>query len=71
MVNLGNDWDNILKDEFNKPYYMLLREYLRAEYHKHTVYPAMGDIFNALKYTSFKEDFRGNKTLPIFFPIKN
>lgn len=24
-----------------------------------------------IKYTSFKEDFRGNKTLPIFFPIKN
>ena len=55
MVNLGNDWDKILEYEFDKPYYLLLREYLRAEYYKYTVYPAMDDIFNALKYTSFKD----------------
>lgn len=55
MIDLGNDWTNILKDEFAKPYYMLLREFLRAEYTKHTVYPKMENIFNALRYTSFAD----------------
>ncbi len=55
MVNLGNDWTEILKDEFQKPYYILLREFLRAEYTKYTIYPKMDDIFNALRYTSFAD----------------
>lgn len=55
MVNIGNDWDEILKDEFQKDYYLKLREFLKNEYRTHTVYPDMYDIFNALKYTSFKD----------------
>lgn len=55
MVNLGNDWDGILKDEFEKPYYKALRNFLKQEYCTHTVYPNMHDIFNALKYTSFED----------------
>ena len=55
MVNIGNDWDNILKDEFQKPYYLELRRFLKREYSSYTVYPDMYDIFNALKYTSFED----------------
>ncbi|MBO4734011.1 MAG: uracil-DNA glycosylase [Clostridia bacterium] len=55
MVNIGNDWDEILKDEFTKPYYLELRAFLKSEYSSHTVYPDMYDIFNALKYTSFED----------------
>ncbi len=55
MVNLGNDWDNILSDEWKKPYYKALREFLKTEYTNKTVYPNMNDIFNALKYTSYKD----------------
>lgn len=54
MVNLGNDWDEILKDEWSKPYYLKLREFLKYEYKHYTVYPDMYDIFNALKMTSFE-----------------
>ena len=54
MVNLGNDWDNILADEFEKPYYKELRQFLKKEYSSNTIYPDMHDIFNALKYTSFE-----------------
>ncbi len=54
MVNIGNDWDNILADEWEKPYYKNLRGFLKQEYSAHTVYPNMNDIFNALKYTSFE-----------------
>lgn len=55
MVILGNDWDEILADEFKKPYYLKLRAFLKSEYSTHTVYPHMNDIFNALKMTSFKD----------------
>lgn len=55
MVNLGNDWDSILADEWQKPYYLELRKFLKQEYSTQTVYPNMEDIFNALKLTSFKD----------------
>ena len=55
MVNVGNDWDALLAGEFKKEYYLKLREFLKAEYSTQTVYPPMFDIFNALKYTSFKQ----------------
>ena len=55
MVKLNNDWDEILKDEWEKPYYKKLRAFLKSEYSKYTVYPDMYDIFNALKLTSFSD----------------
>ena len=53
MVNIGNEWDEILKGEFEKEYYLKLREFLKYEYSHYDVYPNMYDIFNALKYTSY------------------
>lgn len=55
MVKLGNDWDHILADEWQKPYYLKLRAFLKNEYSTQTVYPNMNDIFNALRLTSFKD----------------
>lgn len=55
MVNLGNDWDNILKDEWEKPYYKNLRAFLKSEYSARTVYPDMNNIFNALRMCSFED----------------
>ena len=55
MVKLGNDWDIILADEWEKPYYKKLRVFLKEEYSTRTIYPDMLDIFNALKYTSFED----------------
>ena len=31
MVNIGNDWDRILEGEFEKEYYLKLREFLKKE----------------------------------------
>ncbi len=53
MVNIGNDWDDILKDEFSSEYYLKLRQFLKKEYFSRTVYPPMNDIFNALKATPY------------------
>ena len=54
MIKLGNDWDNILADEWSKPYYRQLHDFLKSEYSKTRIYPDMYDIFNALRYTSFE-----------------
>lgn len=53
MVHIGNDWDEILEDEFKKEYYLKIRSFLKSEYSSRTIFPSMYDIFNALKYTSY------------------
>lgn len=55
MVSIGNDWDEYLKDEFTKEYYLRLRNILAKEYKTRKIYPDMYDIFNALKYTSYAD----------------
>ena len=55
MVNIGNSWDGLLKEEFQKEYYQVLRKKLTQEYKTQTIYPAMENIFNALKYTPFED----------------
>ncbi|MCT4542902.1 MAG: uracil-DNA glycosylase [Vallitalea sp.] len=50
-----NDWQELLQEEFNKDYYSKLRSFLKEEYTKHTVYPNMYDIYNALHFTSYKD----------------
>lgn len=55
MVNFGNDWDEVLKGEFEKEYYLKLRTFLKNEYSTKTVYPSMYDIFNALKWTPYAQ----------------
>ena len=54
MIKLGNDWDDILAREFVAPYYLELREKLKAEYFSRTVYPDMYDIFNAFRLTCYE-----------------
>lgn len=55
MINFGNDWNEILCDEFEKDYYLTLREFLKEEYKSHTVYPDMYDIYNALRLTAYND----------------
>lgn len=54
MVHIENDWDERLAGEFDKEYYLALREFLKTEYFTKKIYPPMNDIFNALKYTSYE-----------------
>ncbi|MBR4306363.1 MAG: uracil-DNA glycosylase [Ruminiclostridium sp.] len=55
MVNIGNDWDELLKEEFRKEYYKNLRKFLVGEYNGHNVFPPADSIYNALKLTSYKD----------------
>ncbi|WP_040210414.1 uracil-DNA glycosylase [Clostridium polynesiense] len=55
MIKFDNDWNELLKEEFNKEYYRKLRVFLIKEYKTKTIYPDMYDIFNALHYTAYKD----------------
>ena len=57
MVNLGNSWDALLGEEFQKGYYLRLRQFLKEEYFggKFKIFPEMSNIFNALRYTDYND----------------
>lgn len=50
-----NEWDEVLSDEFEKPYYSKLREFLKKEYAEEMIYPQMADLWTAFKLTPFNE----------------
>jgi len=52
---IGNKWDEILKDEFEKPYFKDLMNFVGNEYKTKTIYPYFPNIFNALKYTDYDD----------------
>ena len=54
-AHFENDWGELLAPEFQKDYYLRLREFLIGEYRTHTVYPDKHDIFNALHATAYKD----------------
>ena len=44
MVNIGNEWDNIIGEEFNKPYYLKLRQFLKSEYSSQKIQLSSSEI---------------------------
>lgn len=55
MVNIGNSWDTLLKEDFESESYRKLRAFLAQEYRTRRIYPDMYDIFNALKCTAYED----------------
>lgn len=54
MVNIGNDWDEIISDLFTSDKYLAIRKFLVKEYSEREIYPSMYDLFNAFKKTPYK-----------------
>ncbi len=52
---IGNDWDEILKDEMDKPYFKELINFIEEEYKEKTIYPKKTEIFNAFRFTPYKD----------------
>ncbi len=50
-----NDWDDILKEEMEQPYFQELMSWLDAEYEEHTIYPPRDLLFQALRLTPYAE----------------
>lgn len=53
MLRTGNEWEVLLRDETEKPYYQALRQFLIQEYKTGAVYPPQNDLFNALRSTTY------------------
>lgn len=52
---IHNSWQNILEEEFQKPYYLKLREFLKQEYQTQCIFPDMYYIFEALEKTPYEK----------------
>jgi uracil-DNA glycosylase len=52
-VKIEESWKEILKDEFEKPYFKILTDFVRKEYQTQTVYPPAKLIFNAFDLCPF------------------
>ncbi len=50
---IGNDWDEILKDEYDKEYFKELQNFVIQEYKTKTIYPKLSEIFNAFVKTRY------------------
>ncbi|AKD04483.1 uracil-DNA glycosylase [Pontibacter korlensis] len=52
-VKIEESWQNILQDEFEKPYFKELVSFVRDEYATQKVYPSGNQIFNAFEMCPF------------------
>lgn len=51
---IGNDWDALLKPEFEKPYFEELTKKVVEDYKKTTCYPPISSVFNAFRLSSYE-----------------
>lgn len=54
MAFLFNDWQDYLKEEFEKPYYLSLRDFLKEAYTRDVIFPPAKEIYQALHLTSYE-----------------
>ena len=52
-VNIESSWKDILRDEFNKPYFKSLSKFIREEYTSQEIFPPAKLIFNAFDKCPF------------------
>ncbi len=52
---IANSWEAILSEEFDKPYFQKLSNFLLEEQQTHTIYPPEADIFAAFKLTPYEK----------------
>lgn len=54
-VNIDPSWKAHLEQEFQKPYFQQLVQFVKQEYSEHTCYPKGKDIFAAFDHCPFQE----------------
>jgi uracil-DNA glycosylase len=52
-VKIEQSWKALLQEEFDKPYFAELTEFVRAEYKSYRIYPPGSQIFNAFNLCPF------------------
>jgi len=54
-MKIRQSWFELLKDEFDKPYFKELQDFLKAERAKFDIYPADDLVFNAINYVPLEK----------------
>ena len=54
-IELPEDWNNRLQDEFNKNYFKELVSFVDEEYDKHSCFPPKNKVFSAFNQCSFED----------------
>ncbi|KAG6903182.1 hypothetical protein C0995_002725 [Termitomyces sp. Mi166 len=52
---MGESWFQVLKPEFEKPYFCKLKTFLLDEHRSHTVYPPLDDVYSWSKLTPLEQ----------------
>lgn len=52
---ITSGWKKFLKEEFEKPYFIKLMDFVRQEYDTQTCYPVIEDVFKAFNACAFEE----------------
>lgn len=78
---IGNGWDNLLKSEYTKEYFLNLEKFVSNEYKTKTIYPKMSEIFKAFQETPYdkvkvviigQDPYHGeNEAEGLSFSVKN
>lgn len=55
MVEIGNHWDELLKEEWEKDYYKNLRKILIHEYQNYSIFPDKFKLFESLKFVDYDD----------------
>ncbi len=54
-MKIAKSWYELLKTEFDKPYYKDLQAFLNDEYSHYTIYPEPDNVFNALNLVPYNK----------------
>ena len=55
MIQIRKSWFELLKEEFDKPYFKQLQSFLDEEYSKYQIYPSQDKIFNAINHVPLEK----------------
>ncbi|MBR7042370.1 MAG: uracil-DNA glycosylase, partial [Bacilli bacterium] len=52
---IGNDWDKVLASEYEKEYFLKIKDKVREEYNNKTIFPPAKEVFKAFRMTPYKD----------------
>lgn len=55
MFTITKNWYELLKDEFEKPYFKELSSFLEEEYKTKTIYPKPENVFNSINHIKYED----------------
>ncbi len=55
MTKLPTSWQTVLAEEFDKPYFQKLQDFLKEERQSYSIYPPEEDVFSAFELTPYEQ----------------